>query len=221
MQHHVYAVWDFMSLIKSMQQHIAPSSLPWVPPANSRHANFINQLVLEEESDHALTNTHGSTHGSHFESYLHAMTEVGADIKPITKFINTVKLDGLHAALKLAEVPDPCKNFMRFTFDVIERNKPYLTAATLAYGREDLVPHLFKCIENGLQINPNEAPNLYAYLNHHIQLDGEEHGPLAIQLLQELCAGSAHKQAAAIQVAEHALEVRLKFWDEIESALLH
>jgi len=225
MQHHVYAVWDFMSLIKSLQQQLTPSTLPWVPPENSCHANFINQLVLEEESDYALTDTHAATHpkkyASHFESYLQAMIEIGADIEPITTFIETVKTRGLEDALQLSCVPKPSKNFMRFTFKVIEHNKPYLTAAALAYGREDLVPLLFQCLEDGLQISAEQAPNLFAYLNRHIQLDGEEHGPLAIQLLKEVCGGSSHKQVAAIKVAEEALEVRLKFWDEIQSALLH
>jgi len=224
MQHHVYAVWDFMSLIKSLQQHITPSTIPWVPPKNPRYANFINQLVLEEESDYDLTGSRDATqkrnYASHFESYLHAMSEIGADTQAITTFIDTVETKGLEEALQLTCVPEPSKNFMRFTFSVIQRNKPYLTAASLAYGREDLVPLLFQCLEDGLQLSPQQAPNLYAYLNRHIQLDGEEHGPLAIQLLQELCADSPHKHVAAIQVAEQALEARLNFWNGIESALL-
>jgi len=207
MQHHVYAVWDFMSLIKSLQQQIAPSNTPWTPPACPRFANFINRLVLEEESDHALTNNFTSTHASHFESYLYAMVEAGIDIQPIHKFINAVKIDGVKTALTLPSIPEPSRKFMQFTFELIERDKPYLTASALAYGREDLVPHLFKCIESSLDINENEAPSLFAYLHRHIQVDGEDHGPIAIQFLKELCEGSTHKQAAAIEVAEQALKV--------------
>ena len=221
MQHHVYAVWDFMSLIKSLQQYIAPATVPWSPPKNARYANFINQLVLEEESDYALTNASSSTHASHFESYLHAMTEVGANIQPISEFIEVVNEQGINAALQLPSIPEPAKEFMCFTFDIIERNKPHLLTAALAYGREDLVPQLFQSLEDGLQLSPEMAPNLFAYLERHIQLDGEEHGPLAIQLLQDLCEGSAHKHAASIKVAEQALSVRLKFWNGIQSKLLH
>ena len=221
MEHHVYAVWDFMSLIKSLQKHIAPITFPWTPPKNPRFANFINQLVLEEESDYVLTNSSGSTHASHFESYLQAMTEVGANIQPITEFIAIVDDAGLEAALKLSNIPAPAKKFISFTFDIIECNKPHLLTAALAYGREDLVPQLFRCLEDGLQISPNTAPNLFAYLERHIQLDGEEHGPLAIQLLQELCEGSAQKRVDAIEVAEQALAIRLQFWDGIHSVLLH
>jgi len=221
MQHHVYAVWDFMSLIKSLQHLITSNTIPWVPPNNPRHANFVNQLVLEEESDYGLTDFPTKQYSSHFESYLHAMTEIGADIQPITTFIETVKAQSLESALQLSCVPEPCKQFMRFTFSVIKQNKPHLIAACIAYGREDLVPLLFQRLENGLQINATQAPNLYAYLQRHIQLDGEEHGPLAIQLVKELCEGSPDKKAAAIEVAEQALEERLRFWDAIQSALLH
>lgn len=221
MEYHVYAVWDFMSLIKSLQRHIAPTTLPWVPPKNPRYASFINQLVLEEESDYALTNSSGSTHASHFESYLHAMTEVGANIELITEFIALANDIGFDAAVKLSDIPAPAKKFMSFTFDIIERNKPHLLTAALAYGREDLVPQLFRSLEEGLLISPNQAPNLFAYLERHIQLDGDEHGPLAIQLLDELCEGSVQKYAAAIKVAEQALAARLEFWDGIDKVLLH
>ncbi len=221
MQHHVYAVWDFMSLIKALQNHFSPITLPWIPPKNARYANFINQLVLEEESDYALTDSSSSTHASHFESYLLAMEEIGADTQAITSFVNAVSNRGLDAGLKMPSVPEPAKQFMRFTFELIEQNKSYLLAAALAYGREDLVPQLFRSLQDGMHINSQVAPNLYAYMQRHIQLDGEEHGPLAIQLLNELCEDSNQKHSAVANAAERALAVRLDFWDGIQSALQH
>lgn len=219
MEHHVYAVWDFMSLIKSLQTHLAPARLPWVPPKNSRYANFINQLVLEEESDYALTETPGLTHASHFESYIHAMTEVGANIGPISRFIDTVGNESLDSALQIEDVPIAAKQFMASTFDIIGRNQSHLLAAALAYGRESLVPQLFRSLQKGLQISASETPVLYGYLERHIQLDEEEHGPLAIRIVQELCAGSTEMQAEAIAVAEQTLAARLDFWDGIYEAL--
>lgn len=220
MEHHVYAVWDFMSLIKSLQIHIAPTNLPWVPPKNPRYANFINQLVLEEESDYALTDTVGSTHASHFESYRQAMVEAGANIHPISRFVNMVGDEGLETALQTTDIPAPAKRFMAFTFDIIGRNQPHLLAAALAYGREALVPQLFRSLLEGLQISPSDAPNLYGYLERHIQLDEQEHGPLAVLMVQELCEGSTEKQAEAMDVAEQALAARLDFWNGIHEALL-
>ncbi len=219
MEHHVYAVWDFMSLVKSLQNAIAPATIPWVPPKNSRLANFVNQLVLDEESDGALTPDAKTTHASHFESYLLAMTEAGADIQPVRTFLAMVSADGLEAALEFPDIPAPSRRFMRFTFDVIEQNEVHLLTAVLAYGREDLVPRLFQSIQSCLNLDAESSPNLYAYLDRHTQLDADKHGPLAIQLLNELCDGSPQKQTDAVAVAEKALTTRLEFWDGIQAAL--
>lgn len=219
LEHHVYAVWDFMSLIKSLQIHIAPTRLPWVPPGNPRHANFINQLVLEEESDDALTDTAGSTHASHFESYRQAMVEAGANIHPISQFVDMVGAEGLETALQVTDIPAPARRFMAFTFDIIGRNQPHLLAAVLAYGREALVPRLFRSLLEVIQTSKNDAPVLYGYLERHIQLDEQEHGPLAILMAQELCAGSTEKQTETMNVAEQALAARLNFWNGIHAAL--
>jgi hypothetical protein len=219
MEHHVYAVWDFMSLIKALQIHIAPTTLPWVPPKNPRYANFINQLVLEEESDYAFTDISGPTHASHFESYCLAMVEAGANIHPISRFVDMAGNEGIEIALQMSDIPVPARRFMSFTFDIIERNQAHLLAAVLAYGRETLVPQLFRSLLNGLQISPSEAPCLHGYLERHIQLDEQEHGPLAVLMVQELCEGSTDKQAEAMDVAEQALAARLDFWNGIHESL--
>jgi len=219
MQHHVYAVWDFMSLIKALQSHIAPATLPWVPPKSARYSNFINQLVLDEESDYACTENMHSSHASHFETYCQAMVETGADIHLISRFIDVVSNEGLEAALKIDDIPSSARQFMTFTFNIIAKNQPHQLAAVLAYGRETLVPQLFHSLIDGLKMKPSEAPSLYGYLERHIQLDKYEHGPLAALMVQELCDGSKVKQAEAIATAEQALAVRLDFWDDIHAAL--
>ena len=221
MEHHVYAVWDFMSLVKSLQHAVAPAASPWVPPTNPRLANFVNQLVLDEESDGALTVDAGTTHASHFEGYLLAMAEAGADVRPVRTFVSAAGSGGIKAALKLPGIPVPARRFMRFTFDVIECGEVHLLTAVLAYGREDLVPRLFQSIQSGLGIGPESSPNLHAYLERHTRLDADKHGPLAIQLLNELCDGSAQKRAGAVDLAEKALAARLEFWNGIQAALVH
>ena len=221
MEHHVYAVWDFMSLVKSLQNAIAPATSPWVPPKNPRLANFVNQLVLDEESDGALTLDAGTTHASHFEGYLLAMTEAGADVQPVRTFVSVASSEGIEAALDLQDIPAPARRFIQFTFDVIECGEVHLLTAVLAYGREDLVPRLFQSIQSCLDIGPESSPNLHAYLERHTQLDADKHGPLAIQLLNELCEGSPQKRAAAVDLAEKALAARLEFWNGIQAALVH
>ena len=108
---------------------------------------------------------------------------------------------------------------MTFTFEVIERNQAHLLAAVMAYGREALVPELFQSIQNGLQLDQNDAPNLHAYLTRHVQLDKHEHGPLAIRMAEELCGNSTDKQSDAIEIAEQTLVSRLEFWDGIHTAM--
>ena len=219
MQHHVYAVWDFMSLIKALQQHLAPVRLPWIPPVNSRYANFINQLVIEEESDTALSANTRKSHASHFESYCEAMAEVDADTRTVLRFIQSAHTDGIDHAMQSHEVPPSARRFMQFTFDVISRNQPHLIAALLAYSRESLVPLLFRAMLQRLPVKPTNTPALHAYLLRHIELDEHEHGPLAREMTQALCQGSPQKKVEVRDIAEQALQVRLEFWDAIHQSI--
>ncbi|QMU61132.1 MAG: DUF3050 domain-containing protein [Gammaproteobacteria bacterium] len=220
MEHHVFAVWDFMSLIKALQLHLAPITIPWIPIKYPHHANFINQLVLEEESDLALTEAAEFSHASHFQGYLNAMTDIGANTLPISHFINLVETKGLESALQTRHIPYPAKQFLTFTFKLIERNQPHLLATVIAFGRETIVPQLFQSIQNGLQINRNDAPNLHAYLARHVQLDKHEHGPLAVRMANELCGNAIDKQSEAVEIAEQALASRLEFWNGIHLSLV-
>ena len=219
MEHHVFAVWDFMSLIKAVQCLIAPTTIPWIPSVHPHYVHFINQLVSEEESDYMYSNNSCNNPRSHFECYLEAMTEVGANTYLISRFINMVRDKGLDAALSIPHIPTVAKQFMIFTFDVINRNQPHLTVAVLALGREEMVPQLFRSLKQNLKIDKSNARTLFAYLDRHIELDEQEHGPIAVKLLQELCADSRIKQSESVEIAEQALAARLEFWDGIYQLL--
>jgi hypothetical protein len=88
MQIHVFAVWDFMSLVKRLQSELTCNSLPWMPPVRSRIARFANEVVLGEESD---LGPDGKP-VSHFELYLRAMDEVGADRTLVRGFMAQIDL---------------------------------------------------------------------------------------------------------------------------------
>src|SRR5882757_8892907 len=118
MEHHVYAVWDFMSLLKALQSAVAPAQMPWMPSPRPEQRRFVNEIVLGEECDEYHVDG-AQRFISHFELYLLAMEEVKADTGPIRQFIAVVSESGIEAALRLSVVPQPAIKFVRSTFQFI------------------------------------------------------------------------------------------------------
>ena len=216
MQRHVYSVWDFMSLIKYLQSIVAPATWPWTPRGDGEVRRFINELVLEEESDEI-----GGEGGfsSHFELYLTAMEEIGADTAPVRAFVATVAERGVDAALALPEVPAPSRAFTARTFEFIRANQPQQVAAALALGREHIIPCMFRSILTRIGVSEAQAPTFHFYLNRHIHLDEDFHAPLSLRLLNGLCAGDAGKFEQAVRAAHLAVRARVEFWDGVLDTL--
>ena len=217
MEHHVFAVWDFMSLLKKLQQIYVPHGSPWVPNPNGNVVRFINEIVMEEESDQSY-GSKGESYSSHFEIYLEAMKEVGASTNIIDSFLDEVRSGGIEKALNFNLVPEPSKEFMGYTFDLINRGKGHEIAASFAIGRESIVPIMFKRILEKTNISAEEAPVFHYYLERHAHLDGEHHGPMALRLLDDLCTDNEQKEKEVILEVESSLEARIKLWDGVLSA---
>jgi hypothetical protein len=216
MEHHIYSVWDFMSLIKYLQAEIAPTKYPWIPKGEGSVRRFINELVLEEESDE--TNVPGE-YSSHFELYQRAMGEVGADITASAKFLYAVQEMGINKALELPCVPSPSRAFTSTTFQFIGNNKPHQVAAALALGREHIIPCMFRSILKKIGVTDKEAPIFHFYLNRHIHLDEDFHAPLSLRLLNGLCAGDESRIQEAVDAAQQAVISRIEFWDGVLAAI--
>lgn len=216
MEHHIYSVWDFMSLIKYLQSEVAPTEYPWIPQGEGSVRRFINEIVLEEESDE--TNVFGE-YSSHFELYQKAMSEIGANISTSEKFIQTVKEKGVKEALELSCIPSPSRAFTSTTFEFIQNNKPHQVAAALALGREHIIPCMFRSILNKTGVTDKEAPTFYYYLNRHIHLDEDFHAPLSLRLLNGLCGGDENKIDEAVNAARKAVTARIEFWDGVLAAI--
>ena len=212
MEHHVYSVWDFMSLIKYLQQVVAPSSYPWVPLGDGSVRRFINELVLEEESDESYQEGQFS---SHFELYHTAMREIGASTGTSLRFVEEVREVGVEGALALPDVPAASRDFTARTFQFIQSNKPHCVAAALALGREHIIPGMFRSILKSFGVSNQQAPVFHFYLNRHIHLDEDFHAPLSLKLLNELCAGDQVKIDEAIEAAHQAVDARIDFWDGV------
>lgn len=219
MTHHVFSVWDFMSLAKYLQQRIAPIEVPWVPGGDPELRFFINQLVLEEESDTAPGREDRLVYGSHFEYYCDAMDEIGADAHMPWKFLDLVREQGIDAALHSDLVPLPARYFSETTFGIIREDKPHEVAAALALGRERVIPDMFRRLLKEMHIGELQAPSFHDYLKRHIGLDEGFHGPLSKRLLDHLCRGDQVKIEEAETAAEEAICARIRFWDGVLEAI--
>jgi len=217
MQRHVYSVWDFMSLIKYLQNEVAPARWPWTPQGDASVQRFINELVLEEETDIALPGHEG--HTSHFLLYLAAMREIGADADTPARFVQHVAEQGIDAALASGVAPAPSAAFTRTTFDFLASGKPHAVAAALALGREHVIPSMFRAFLSRMAVTEAQAPSFHYYLNRHVHLDEDFHAPLSLRLLAALCGEDAGKWREAEAAAEAAVNARLQFWDCVLRAL--
>jgi hypothetical protein len=213
MEHHVFAVWDFMSLLKSLQQKLTCVTLPWVPVGNANTRYLINEIVTGEESD--IDEQGNRT--SHFELYLKAMQQAGCNEEAITTLLNEIK-DGLPVgeALKAEPITTAASNFVQHTFDVINRTPAYIQAAVFTFGREDLIPSMFINMVKEISLQfPGKVDTLIYYLERHIEVDGDHHSQLAYQMTAELCGDNDQHWQQATQAVKQALQARIDFWDGI------
>jgi hypothetical protein len=220
MEHHVFPVWDFMSLLKFLQAQLAPATWPWMPRPHGDLVRLINDIVTGEESD-KLPKSHRAeaTHASHFDLYLMAMREVGADTSPIVAFLEVVRRDGLEAALEAPMVPEPSRAFMKDTFAMLKQGEAHRVAASFSFGRENVIPGMFNSLLAKLGIGEDRAPIFHYYLKRHAELDGDEHGPAALRLVATLCGDDQARLAEAVDSAKAALASRTRLWDSVLGTL--
>jgi hypothetical protein len=219
MENHVFAVWDFMSLTKNLQHSIVPSGVVWVPTDENRSdaARLINEIILCEETDVSVD---GRSYMSHFDLYKMAMLEIGADTTRIDNFIEEVKRHGYPEFLNLLydEKLWPAIDFVKSTFSAIE-NGPHCVAASFCYGRETILPNVFRRIIRQLNINSLDAPSFHYYLDRHIEIDGDDHGPGAEKIVEILCKNDPILIHEAENSAIEAIQARINFFNAIENML--
>ncbi|UGU15273.1 DUF3050 domain-containing protein [Sinomicrobium kalidii] len=219
LEYHVFAVWDFMSLLKALQQKLTCTETPWIPTGNPELRYLINEIVLAEETD---SNKEGN-HLSHYEMYLGAMKECGANTSRIENFISDLlSLKNILVDIKLSELPPAVKDFLNFTFFLIEEGKPHKIASAFTFGREDLIPEMFTAILREMQQNFPEfhINKLVYYFERHIELDQDEHGPMALRMVSELCEDNEQKWKEAKDAATMAMQMRIALWDTIEKEII-
>ena len=217
-ENHIYAVWDFMSLLKALQIKLTCTKTPWVPNNNSQTAYLINEIVLAEETD---VNQLGERK-SHYELYIDAMIDIGAKIEFPTKNINEIASSkNVFASIDNLELHKNIKEFLQFTFSVIEEGKPHKIAAIFTFGRENLIPNMFNEIlrEFEKNIKDKDISKLIYYFERHIELDEDEHGPMALEMVSMLAENDQKKWDEIEKISIEALEKRILLWDAINDQL--
>ena len=219
LENHVYAVWDFMSLLKALQSKLTCTTTPWFATPYPETRYLINEIVLAEESDLSLDHRRLS----HFEMYLEAMQDCGAKTSTIEQFLKDVNsLQNIFVAIKKSDLHSNIKDFLEFTFRVIEEGKPHEIAAAFTFGREDLIPNMFTEILKQFQSSfPDQnLEKLLYYFERHIELDADEHGPMAMTMINELCGEDPKKWSEVETISIAALEKRIALWDAIEEQII-
>ncbi len=209
MERHVVGVWDFMSLLKSLQQDLTCVRIPWIPPDDAEAARLINEIVLDEETDELDE----GRHSSHFELYLDAMAEAGCDTEPMNRLLLQLKQgESMDRSLQVSGLPEEALRFTHVTMQLLQRPL-HVRVAVFFHAREDLIPQMFVRIVEGLNSKGLRCNKLLNYLRRHIETDGERHGPLAEQLLTRLRGDDAARREEAALAAIEALKARLALWD--------
>ena len=216
MSWHVFAVWDFMCLVKRLQRELTSTQQVWLPPESSLASRLINEIVLAEESD---TMPDGS-YKSHFELYLLAMQEVGADTGAIDHFIYLLRQgESPESALDRVTASKPVREFVRSTMRTVTGGNVYQVLGSFFFGREHVIPEMFRSLLENWNMCESDAPMFVYYLNRHIELDGDDHGPAAARIINDITRENVHALRALERSAADAIDARISLWDGLLEAM--
>jgi len=213
---HVFAVWDFMSLVKRLQRDLTCIEVPWLPPRDRQAAQLINQIVLGEETDIGPT----GEPVSHLELYLGAMREVGADTASFELFRTALENGAtLAGAFDYAAVAPFIREFTGYTLQIASRAPLLSVMANFFYGREDVIPGMFSNLLEKWHIGADQAPMFVYYLKRHIEVDGDQHGPAAKAILSAATADDPQRGLEVRCAARQSIEARIRLWDGLLTTL--
>jgi hypothetical protein len=213
MEDHVFAVWDFMSLLKRLQQDMTCIRVPWFPADNAKAAPLINDIVIGEETD---VGPDGS-YVSHLALYLRAMRDIGASTRKFEKFRSLVFVGApVEAALTQIGAPPHVQAFVAHTMTLANSGSTEEVLAAFFYGCEEIIPEMFRRFLGTLydaKHNNDRLRHFIYYIDRHIRLDGDSHGPKGRELLEDMVANSPHRDARAWRAACRSIEARIGLWN--------
>ena len=213
MEDHVFAVWDFMSLLKRLQKDMTCIRVPWFPAEDAKAARLINDIVIGEETD---VGPDGS-YVSHLALYLSAMRDIGASTRQFERF-RTLVLVGVPVEIALAQIGAPrhVQAFVAHTMALANSGSTEEVLAAFFYGREDIIPEMFRRLLDtlyGTRHNDERLHHFIYYIDRHIELDGDSHGPKGRELLEDLVMNSPHARERALRAACRSIKARVELWN--------
>lgn len=205
MQVHVFAVWDFMSLLKRLQNDITGMQIPWMPsPFSKKAVRLINEIVLGEESDECPKEIHPEGYCDHFTMYRYAMKELGV---PELLIFEQIK------HMNFAVLPANIKEFLHYHLTLASEGELAQVAGSFLFGRERLLPSLFEKVVEQIKAENIQCPSLTYYLERHIEIDGDHHSHMARDLFEEIC-NTEEKKVLGLEAALKSLDFRQRLWDQ-------
>lgn len=218
LESHIFAVWDFMSLLKYLQRELTCVDIPWLPATTvSGHtASLINEIVLREE----CAELPDGRVVSHFELYREAMIAIGAKTIAIDSVIADLNRGmPVEQALENPSIPAAAAAFTRETFAFISSGQLPAIAAAFAFGREEVIPEILHHLDQNAGASLSGLTLFRLLLERHTELEASRHADLAAQMIEEICGHDEERWHEAILAARGALAARLALWDGILAQL--
>ena len=151
------------------------------------------------------------------------MGEIGASTRRFEKFRSLVLVGvPVEVALRLTGAPAHVQVFVAHTMTLANSGTTEEVLAAFFYGREDVIPEMFRRLLNTLYSAKHDSArlrHLIYYIDRHIELDGDSHGPKGRELLEDLLADSPHMGAQAMRAACGSIKARIELWDGTLSKL--
>lgn len=213
MEDHLFAVWDFMSLLKRLQQDMTCIRVPWFPPGNARAARLINDIVIGEETDIGPD----GDYVSHLDLYRRAMADIGASTRHFDRFCSLAVV-GIPVEASLARIGAPAhvQAFVAHTMALANTGSTEEVLAAFFYGREDVIPEMFRRLLDTLyeaRRDNDRLRHFIYYIERHIELDGDSHGPKGRELIEDLIANSPHRAERVRRAASSSIKARIALWN--------
>jgi hypothetical protein len=153
------------------------------------------------------------------------MADVGASTRQFDRFRSLARVaPSVEVAMARSGVPSHVKAFVAHTMTLAHSGSTEEVLAAFFYGREDIIPEMFRRLQktlHGARHDTDSLRHFIYYIDRHIELDGDSHGPKGRELLDDLVADSSQNNERALRAACNSIEARIELWDGTLSKLRH